>query len=149
MATRSRIGLVLDDGTVKSVYCHWDGYPEHHKPLLERYYDTPEKIEALLDLGDISVLGTHYNKELSQKDWTRFENKLTEEEAKEIESCTVVYNDRGEDTKARIDKDLDSFLNGCKAGEEFIYVFKKNWDGIQEWFYCEAPLLLPLSEFTK
>ena len=28
MATRSRIAIELSDGTVKSVYCHWDGYPD-------------------------------------------------------------------------------------------------------------------------
>ena len=28
MSTRSRIGLQLANGSVLSVYCHWDGYPE-------------------------------------------------------------------------------------------------------------------------
>ena len=28
MSTRSRIGVMMDDGTVKQVYCHWDGYVE-------------------------------------------------------------------------------------------------------------------------
>ena len=27
MATRSRIAKQNPDGTIKSVYCHWDGYP--------------------------------------------------------------------------------------------------------------------------
>lgn len=30
MATRSRIGIENQDGTVTSVYCHWDGYPENN-----------------------------------------------------------------------------------------------------------------------
>ena len=28
MGTRARIGLELKDGSVLSVYHHWDGYPE-------------------------------------------------------------------------------------------------------------------------
>jgi hypothetical protein len=29
MGTRSRIGLEdPETGTVRSIYCHWDGYPE-------------------------------------------------------------------------------------------------------------------------
>ena len=28
MATRSRIGYVLKDDSIVSVYHHWDGYPE-------------------------------------------------------------------------------------------------------------------------
>ena len=28
MATRARIGLKLDDGSIISAYHHWDGYPE-------------------------------------------------------------------------------------------------------------------------
>ena len=28
MATRSRIGLMLEDGTIKHSYCHFDGYPD-------------------------------------------------------------------------------------------------------------------------
>ena len=28
MSTRSRIGIELEDGSIKSVYHHFDGYPE-------------------------------------------------------------------------------------------------------------------------
>ena len=28
MATRARIGLKLEDGSIISAYHHWDGYPE-------------------------------------------------------------------------------------------------------------------------
>ena len=35
MATRSRIGIVLKDDSIRSVYHHWDGYPEWLVLLLE------------------------------------------------------------------------------------------------------------------
>ncbi len=37
MATRSNIGILNADGTVTGVYCHNDGYPEHHGPRLLGY----------------------------------------------------------------------------------------------------------------
>ena len=57
MATRSTIGMLLEDGqTIRSVYCHWDGYPEGVGAMLKNHYTDPTKIEQLLDHGDISSL---------------------------------------------------------------------------------------------
>lgn len=56
MSTNSRIGLKRLDGTEKYIYCHWDGYIEGNGLLLQLCYDTPEKIEKLLALGNISSL---------------------------------------------------------------------------------------------
>ena len=57
MSTNSRIGILHEDGTTETIYCHWDGYPEHQMPILTGHYDTAEKVRALLALGDISSLG--------------------------------------------------------------------------------------------
>jgi len=60
MATRSNIGKLNSDNTVSYIYCHWDGYPSHNGTILQEHYNTPEKVDALLVLGDMSVLGdTH------------------------------------------------------------------------------------------
>ena len=56
MSTNSRIGILHEDGTTETIYCHWDGYPEHHMPILTEHYNTAEKVQALLALGDISIL---------------------------------------------------------------------------------------------
>ncbi len=56
MATRSLIGIKLGD-IVKTIYCHWDGYPEHNGQLLMNHYNTPAAITALMELGDLSSLG--------------------------------------------------------------------------------------------
>ena len=56
MSTNSRIAIENLDGTIKSVYCHWDGYPSHHVPILTQKYETQEKAEALIELGDLSEL---------------------------------------------------------------------------------------------
>ena len=56
MATRSTIAKRNPDGSVTSVYCHWDGYPEGVGAILKEHYTDPSKIERLLDIGDISSL---------------------------------------------------------------------------------------------
>ena len=56
MATRSTIAMEHRDGTIRSVYCHWDGYPAGVGAILREHYTDPAKIEQLLDLGDISSL---------------------------------------------------------------------------------------------
>jgi hypothetical protein len=56
MATRSRIAMETEDGTVVSIYCHWDGYVEHNGSILHEHYGDPEKVKELIGLGDISFL---------------------------------------------------------------------------------------------
>lgn len=56
MATRSRIAIEKEDGSVESIYCHWDGYPSHNGQVLLDFYSDREKAQALIDLGDISSL---------------------------------------------------------------------------------------------
>ena len=56
MATRSRIGLMLEDGTVKHSYCHFDGYPNGVGHTLVENYSEIEKVEELLSFGDMSFL---------------------------------------------------------------------------------------------
>lgn len=73
MSTNSVIAMKATDGTMKAVYCHWDGYPSKNGMLLKRYYDTAEKVEELLAFGDISAL------------------------ADCVENCVFYHRDRGED----------------------------------------------------
>jgi hypothetical protein len=58
MATRSLIGVNLDNGITKIVYCHWDGYPSGVGQTLLLHYDSPTKVDALLGLGDLSALAS-------------------------------------------------------------------------------------------
>ena len=63
MATRSRIGIVLKDDSIRSVYHHWDGYPEWLGVILKQEYNTKEKVRKLIDGGNMascwSVSYTH------------------------------------------------------------------------------------------
>jgi len=58
MSTSAGIGMVMPDGSVKAIHLHWDGYPGSAGAILGGWYKTPERLEQLLALGDISSLGT-------------------------------------------------------------------------------------------
>lgn len=85
MATRSIIAVKTKDG-YRSIYCHNDGYPSHHLPILKKGYDTVEKIQALMDLGDLSALGW----EIGEKH--DFDSRSSEGSS----ICTAYGRDRGE-----------------------------------------------------
>lgn len=59
MATRSTISILKKNGEVRSVYCHWDGYPSNNGVILLVHYEEPKKVNQLFKLGDISSLGKH------------------------------------------------------------------------------------------
>jgi hypothetical protein len=56
MATRSAIGYMRNDGSIRAVYVHWDGYLSHVGKILIENYDLLG-VDDLCDLGDISSLG--------------------------------------------------------------------------------------------
>jgi hypothetical protein len=56
MATRSLIGVKDNDG-IRFIYCHFDGYPDRMLPILRTHFADIEKVEALIKLGDLKILG--------------------------------------------------------------------------------------------
>ena len=61
MSTRSFIGRINPDNSVTTIYCHWDGYPEHQLPILVPCYSNEEKLNELMSLGSISYLDDNPN----------------------------------------------------------------------------------------
>ena len=56
MGTRSRIAIQNADGTLESIYCHWDGYPSNNGVILQKHYQDEAKVRELIALGDLSIL---------------------------------------------------------------------------------------------
>ena len=54
MSTRARIGILLPDDSILSVYHHFDGYPEGLGVTLKEHYNTYEKVAELIDGGNMS-----------------------------------------------------------------------------------------------
>ena len=59
MGTRSLIGKQLSDGSILGVYCHYDGYPAYNGRMLRDNFDTVEKVNKLIDGGDMSCTWTN------------------------------------------------------------------------------------------
>ena len=55
MATRSRIGIELSDGSILSSYHHWDGYESWLGRILKTHYNSKELAAELIDGGDMST----------------------------------------------------------------------------------------------
>jgi hypothetical protein len=122
MATRSTIAIQLENGTIKQVYCHWDGYLENNGKILMKYYNNAEIIKELISKGSISSLG---------KDINPIKDLIHEFNSPQKDVCVFYSRDRNEELY------IDSFENFeeySKNGnfEEFNYIFKDN-----EWYYFE------------
>ena len=44
MATRARIGIELKNGSILSVYHHWNGYESWLGRILKTHYNTRQKV---------------------------------------------------------------------------------------------------------
>lgn len=78
------IGVMRENGKIEGIYCHHDGYPDYVGRILKESYTDIEKINELMKLGDLSVLGP----EIGEKH--KFEDAYC------YEGCTAYGRDRGE-----------------------------------------------------
>jgi hypothetical protein len=96
MATRSRIGIELKDGSILSAYHHWDGYESWLGRILNTHYNSRTKASELIDGGDMSAAWGDENR-------------------------AEYYSERGEDCPPRLDKNLEEYFSD---NEEYSYVFR-------------------------
>lgn len=63
MSTRSTIAIRRGPASIESIYCHFDGYPDGVGSKLISHYNSIEKVEALIRLGNVSCLreGWHFS----------------------------------------------------------------------------------------
>ena len=120
MATRSRIGIELTNGSILSAYHHWDGYPEHNGQILNDHYTDTDKIARLVGLGDLSSLGPEIGEvhdfESGPSDLGLFEDW-----------CMAYGRDRGETgTEPRHFDDVKAWTEALEGSWcEWAYL----WDG--------------------
>lgn len=112
MATRSFIAI-KDGDKYRDIYCHNDGYLSYNGYILKNHYKTFERVNSLIELGDLSYLGQL----LSKKDPHQSEDG----------SITFAYGrDRGETGTSAKEFDNESKLRT----EEYNYLYK---DGLWYW----------------
>ena len=110
MATRSHIGIKQANGSIKYIYCHWDGYPEYNGAILKEHYTTEAKVNELMDLGDISSLGANIGEKHDFDDYDLI---------KEKNWCNAYGRDRGETGVEARTGTMKDFI-----GQEYNYLFE-------------------------
>ena len=113
MGTRSDIIVHRADGKWARVYCHWDGYPTHHGPLLLGHYNSQKKAESLVAPGAMSSLA----------------EKNTKPKGHSFDSpksgyCVYYGRDRGETgVGAKVRKTLAGVWPPKDTWTEFVYIW--------------------------
>lgn len=123
MSTHSRIGIEQEDGSVKSIHCHWDGHIETNGKCLVEHYSDPAKAAALIELGSISQL----HPKLSTDQPHSFNSP--------VNGVTVAYHrDRGEAKVIDKDKTVTRYFDTSE--EEYVYMLTQEG----EWI-CKSPMI--------
>lgn len=135
MATRSNIAYKTPEGKIRSIYSHWDGYPECNGKILVDNYTDQEKIEALIALGSVSALGAEIGQ---QQDF--------DDRSSQKKEWTLAYHrDRGEQLSIQEYDDIPSWIDDM---EEYAYL----WNG-QDWLVndhgAKGPNGYPIFDFVE
>jgi len=135
MATRARIGIQQEDGTIIAAYSHWDGYLSGLGYKLCEYWTDPKKVLKAIKLGNASSWGQIIGNKIDFDD-----------RSDEMHGVQNVYymRDRGErDQGPRVFLNEAEYLqDGFKSWEEYIYLMKevgeKDFLGQPQgtWFYA-------------
>ena len=115
MSTRARIGILLPDDSILSVYHHFDGYPEWLGVILKEHFNTYEKASELIDGGNMGCCYSDSEYDAETGDYI------------DVEPRATYY---GGDKEAPIlSKNFDEFTR-IDCWQEFSYVFVKDrWEG--------------------
>jgi hypothetical protein len=121
MATRSRIAIETSDAfgnkVIKSIYCHFDGYLSHNGKILLKNYQDRKKVEALIALGDISVLGDS----LEGGDSHSFNSP-------DKDVVIAYHRDRGEDYRSpRVNASVEDFFNSGIEAYGYLFTEEGEW----------------------
>ena len=126
ISTRSYIAKKIGEDAYLTIYCHADGYLTYNGAMLLDRYNTPERVDALLALGDLSTLQEKLEPDPNLPHSFDYDERQ--------EGVTVAYGrDRGETgTEARVATLAD--LNDESNWTEYVYIFDEN----NQWKYFKT-----------
>jgi hypothetical protein len=111
MATRSHIGVRNLDGTIDYIYCHFDGYPAYNGKILTDHYADMDKVNALMKLGDLSILGPEIG---GQQD---FDDRSTHNR----DWCLAYGRDRNEPNTSVKNGNYNDIISDTQV--DYVYIF--------------------------
>jgi hypothetical protein len=119
MATRSYIGVRNTDASVDYIYCHFDGYPDHNGKILTEHYSNINRVNELLNLGDLSVLGQFIGEKMD------FDKRIQD-------TCLAYGRDRGESNVDKKNSGYDELITDQNV--DYVYVFDGDyWECHSTW----------------
>ena len=121
MSTNATISYVTRDKDsnviqIQSVYLHWDGYPEYAFNVLKEHYTDPKKIQALMDLGSLSVLDKNVDCPKGHSFNTPIDNY-----------CIAYHRDRGEDLTISVYSTIEALKEYVKGMPCYNYIYDGEW----------------------
>jgi hypothetical protein len=115
MSTRSTIAIHQGD-KVTAIYCHFDGYKEGVGAILDQHYQDADKVQQLMELGNLSVLSQEIG------EYQDFNNR----DARVEEWCLAYGRDRGETgQEARTFDSVSDWMANFNSGEEYYYLYRE------------------------
>jgi hypothetical protein len=142
MATRSRIGIELSDGSVLSAYHHWDGYPEWLGRILKTHYNSKELAAKLIDGGDMSCCWTdeRWTTETIQLNPLVAQENVSTIYRTKVEYGPQYYSQRGDNCPPRLDVNLIEYVGD---GEDYAYLYTLNGEWVCYELY-ETPKIVEI-----
>lgn len=118
MSTRSYIAKQIGEDKYLTVYCHNDGYLSYNGAMLIDHYNSEEKVDELLKLGDLSCLCEKINPDPSKPHSFDYGERQKD--------VTVAYGrDRGESGTEAREYTMDQ-LDDPNNWTEYVYIFNKD-----------------------
>lgn len=138
MSTHSRIAIENEDGSVTSVYCHFNGYFSGVGQTLNDHYQDRAKVQSLIDLGDLSYVSERVAPGPKQ----------THSFGAGAKGVTMAYHrDRGEEFSQQKHRDKEAFFKGDI--EEYGYLFTKEGEWVVKSAYGDIRTPKPLTEVVS
>ena len=125
MSTRSNIAIQRRNKQVEVIYCHCDGDLSHNGKMLLEHYTDLDKINSLIELGNISFLHKYIEPIETDKEHSFYNPQ------KEV---VVAYGrDRNEEEQQkRVYKDIGDYLDNIGWDIEYAYIYKEEEN---QWYY--------------
>lgn len=125
MSTRSYIMIETDDGKYKGIYCHSDGYLTYNGAILVDHYKERDKVEKLIELGNLSSLGEKINPNPDAPHSFDYRER-------QMGVCVAYGRDRGESGQEA--KVISLKLLADDPWIEYVYIYTKD----NRWKYFEG-----------
>ena len=127
MGTHSYIAKQIGPNQYRTVYCQLDGHLEYQGAMLLEHFSDPDRIDQLLDLGDIYLLEPKLDPDASRKhDCINHQDGVTVAFQRDAD-CT------GVEARVMTLQELDN----SDEFIEFVYIFNQN----NQWQYFQGGYL--------